>query len=471
MPQIPNFLNEEYVSNTIFNTGFAQLEAATQTLASGEVFFRPGVVNPTSLTFTTTGGLTVTVTPANATANPSSPFKCLFGSGAYTDAHGITNGTDSDVYSVNFASLVPGSGSVVAYVVAQYQQVLENALVVTGPPPGHPDYSSTFVPYLGYTTNQDSLNIFATTTVPDNIVSIELARVTLNAGQTVITSGQIVTSNQVLAAVIVGAVSLNGDVTGGATNNFISNLQGKSVSVPNPPTNSVLTFNGSQWVASVAGGSFPPTGPAGGDLALTYPNPQVNQSSNATFTAKNVQANGNITLTGNVSGTGSLTMTGTLGGAFGAALNQAVMLGQLVGAVTGSGVGTFSRSIQIPIFDTTSSSFISVIIQFGFFSWFGLTPTQVQNKPFTLNYPLTFPTACLWAVPQLGTNKVTTPGSINATALELETVTPLGSAPAALPTNQLTVYADWDSSSANIIVANNSNNGGLTGFYWMAVGL
>ena len=138
------------------------------------------------------------------------PFGIQFSSGVYAQAHGLVNGTDSSTYSLDFSSLVPGSGSATVYAVASAAQVGENPLQVVGPPPGHPDYDPTFTPTTDYTTTYDTLDIYATATAPDGTGTIEIFRTVLTSGQTSIASGNISYTNRATAYVTAPVYSVFG---------------------------------------------------------------------------------------------------------------------------------------------------------------------------------------------------------------------------------------------------------------------
>ena len=191
MAQTPNFTDFQFVNASLLNTAAGYTNASRQdVLANG---FTPGLYSPSGISFGVSA-LVLTVTFANS--GTSLP-RVLFGTGILSGGYGTIAGSISSVYAVNTATYVPVSGSQTVYVVATYSQIGQNAVTISGPPPGHPDYNPAFVPVTAYTELLDSVSVTATLSAPDNITSIELCRFTLAAGQVAI--GTVITSNQILA--------------------------------------------------------------------------------------------------------------------------------------------------------------------------------------------------------------------------------------------------------------------------------
>ena len=346
--KIPNYLYEEFVDNNILNNGFAQVLTSMQIFPSIGQLFLPGIINPSGLIFSFHANLIVTLT-ANASL--------LFGSGALTTPHGITNGVDSNIYNVNFAGLVPGIGSVTAYIVAQYGQIQENSTVILGAPPGHPDYSANFVPYVGYTTLQDTWNVFATTSPPDNFTTFELARTTLTVGQTSIVT--VDTSHQHLAGLNLspGTFGIAGDVTG----TLASTIVQRSSAATFFANNINAAGNITAAALAVAGNVT-----AGADVIAEL---DIGAGRDADIT-RNVNAGGIITATldvdagRNVNAGGIITAIGEIFGANGTVANSAAMLGQFGGRVNVPGPN-FSTYFHISIFDSGTNSVQRVLVEFG----------------------------------------------------------------------------------------------------------
>src|SRR5579864_3726812 len=185
MEATPNFIAFEFVNEVGLNNAMSLLTTSYQELAADDVFFIPGLINQANLSFTFNNNLVVTLTMPNIGIGA---FKVLFQTGAISTAQGNTTGVSTDVYNVDLTTFVPVAGSQTVYIVAQYAQVQQDPITILGPPPGHPDYSPNFVPNVSYTELVNTITVTATTTVPDNQVSIELARLTLTSGQTIVSA-------------------------------------------------------------------------------------------------------------------------------------------------------------------------------------------------------------------------------------------------------------------------------------------
>jgi hypothetical protein len=197
----PIFSTAEFLGATqMDNAVAAQLTGYEQDIGA---LHTPGVVNGSAVTITTSG-LNVTFTFGATFAAVTQGLVCF--------PLGTTNGSTTNVYTVNTASLVPSSGSQTIYFVMQQVPISQTPYTVVGPPSGHPDYSATFAPYTAYAQTDYSFSVTATTTAPNNTTSIELARTILTAGQSTVVASNVVTTSQVNA----GSVLTQSGVSAGS---------------------------------------------------------------------------------------------------------------------------------------------------------------------------------------------------------------------------------------------------------------
>jgi hypothetical protein len=171
--ETPNFSAKQYVDQTAFNPAFGAV--------SGDIALALGCSGPGGLVHPETLVLAASGLAVNVIT--SLTFGIVFpqssGAAIFAQGHGTIQGHDSQSYSVNFSGLVPASGSVTVYLAASLSQILQDALQIVGPPPGHPDYNPNFTPYTAYGLVTDTLVLAAVSGQPDNYASFELARVTL----------------------------------------------------------------------------------------------------------------------------------------------------------------------------------------------------------------------------------------------------------------------------------------------------
>lgn len=213
----------------------------------------PGLLFPEAATLAATG--------LSVGATLTAPFGVLFANGVISQAHGVLTNADTQSYVVNFAGLVPGSGSVTAFLVASYASILQQPFQVIGPQAGHPDYNPSFAPYTAYAQQVDSLALSATTTPPDGATTFELARGTLAAGATgiVLTTAYQARAMGLSASQVVsvgGAVAVTAAMAGKV-------LQASGVATPTLP--SVSGVNGLGFGFSCLASGLQTVGVTGGD--------------------------------------------------------------------------------------------------------------------------------------------------------------------------------------------------------------
>jgi hypothetical protein len=116
--------------------------------------------------------------------------------------------------------------------------------------------------------------------------------------------------------------------------------------------------------------------------------------------------------------------------------------------------------LAVPFNDVNRGQ-ISAIVQWGFYSFAGLSGNAVANATFTITLPTSFSNANEFAFAVYTSNNTTGDGALVEASLVLEPITPLGK-------SSISFFSDWDG-SGSIGIANGSKPG-LTGFFWMALG-
>jgi hypothetical protein len=173
----PQFLDANGTGG--LNAAWGAISGAVASIGSG-AWTIPGLLSPEAMTVSFSGLV--------ATVGLPQPWGLIASSGVVVRAHGTQTGTDTQNYSVNFASLVPASGTLTAYLAATVAQIQQNPFPITGPPPGDPAYNPNFVPTVGYATNQYSVALSAVSGGINNTTTFELFRTTLTASQSTISS-------------------------------------------------------------------------------------------------------------------------------------------------------------------------------------------------------------------------------------------------------------------------------------------
>lgn len=233
-----NWTDGEYLNAALMN--LASQDSSGTTIEAAGVWAQPGLVRPDVLTWSASGlSLTVVAPP---------PFVVRFASGITAGAHGTTTGSDTQSSTVSFSTLVPASGPpITAYVVASLSNIQQTLIPITGPPPSNPAFNPNFVAFTAYAENVTSLNFLATTSVPDGINYIEVARTTLTSGQSSISLGNLIYSYQQLAGNVatLQSLSISGSVVLGPTAAGILQLvvaSGLTVTLPPASNNNGLSF-------------------------------------------------------------------------------------------------------------------------------------------------------------------------------------------------------------------------------------
>jgi len=116
--------------------------------------------------------------------------------------------------------------------------------------------------------------------------------------------------------------------------------------------------------------------------------------------------------------------------------------------------------ITIPFADISRGQ-IELVLQWGFYSFAGLTSAGVQNAVFSVSLPLSFSNAAEWAGACYASNNPAGKGALVSAGLALEPMTPLGR-------SALSFFSDWNG-NGSIAIASGTKSG-LTGFFWAALG-
>jgi len=132
--------------------------------------------------------MTVSFSGMVATIGLPSPWGIMSSGSVVVRAHGTQTSQDTQTYTVNFAPLVPASGSVTAYLAATITTIQQTPMPVPGPPPGHPAYNPNTVPTVVYAQQLYTTALTAVTGGIDNVNTFELFRTTLTASQSTLSA-------------------------------------------------------------------------------------------------------------------------------------------------------------------------------------------------------------------------------------------------------------------------------------------
>jgi len=283
---------------------------------------------------------------------------------------------------------------------------------------------------------------------------------TINTG--VITTTKIadgsVTSAKLAPGVIPTSLPPNGtaggDLNGTYPNPTLNKIQGINVTATGASTGQVLKFDGTSWVPgtdNTGSGGSNPTGPAGGDLAGSYPNPTINTAAvtttkladNSITTAKIVDASvTSAKLAPGVIPT-SLPPNGTAGGDLtGSYPNPAINNGVITTAKLADNSVTTAKIVDASV---TSAKLAAGVIPTS------LPPNGTAGGDLTGSYPNPF-------VSKIQNIAVSNTAPINGQVLKFN-----GTqwAPAAEAGGSFTIpYSSTASNAANLMSLTNTGTGG-----------
>jgi hypothetical protein len=105
---------------------------------------------------------------------------------------------------------------------------------------------------------------------------------------TVDAKGRLTAASNVTISGVPPGGTAGGDLSGTYPNPGVDGLQGRAVATTAPSSGQALKWNGSSWTPMNDSAGGPPSGPAGGDLTGTYPNPTI--TTNAVGSAEVIDA-------------------------------------------------------------------------------------------------------------------------------------------------------------------------------------
>lgn len=192
MTQQPTFSDAEFIDAEVIGTELAAVYNGYQDDIS--TTHTAGLVNAPGVSVTASGMVLTITCPTS--------FAAIFGNGFIGKAHGITDGIDTQVTVLDLTPFVPVGSTSLVYITLSGTGVNENIFTISGPPSPHPDYDPTLVPTTAYDTRYSTLLFSASVNAPDNVSTLEFARVTLTPGQTSVSPSSLVLTSQVRAGSI-----------------------------------------------------------------------------------------------------------------------------------------------------------------------------------------------------------------------------------------------------------------------------